>query len=362
MMSELVPLKQQAATLRNLFEERKGELARALPRHLPIERFMRLILTACTRTPRLFESTPASVYGAVMQAAQLGLEIDVAGQAHLIPFRNKKTGNYEAQLIPGYKGLIALARRSGEISTISARAVFEKDYFDYKYSLEKDTLDHKPCEEENRGELSHVYAIARLKDGGIQWEVMPRSDVERVRKQARAGNDGPWVTHYEEMAKKTVLRRLCKLLPSSVELQTAIALDEHADAGIPQTFDVQVIPDVPDTGTAPSSTVPPPAPPPPPAPTAPPPAEPPPPIEEPPPLTDYDDPKAGFEPEEPPTAPESQSQKQGEPPPAPAERKRRRGRPPKKQEAKAVKPGVCPECERYVSRYGHRADCKTGQK
>ena len=176
-----------------------------------------------------------------MQCAQLGLEPGGAlGHAYLIPFdkRQKINGRWEtvsteAQLIIGYRGMIDLARRSGQILSISARTVHVNDKFSYSYGLEE-TLEHSPCETGDRGELTHVYAVARLKDGGVQFEVMSRADVEKVRALSKAGSSGPWVDHFDEMAKKTVIRRLFKYLPVSIELQKAVVMDERAEAGLSQ--------------------------------------------------------------------------------------------------------------------------------
>ncbi|MFN3771603.1 MAG: recombinase RecT, partial [Ectopseudomonas guguanensis] len=97
-----------------------------------------------------------------------------------------------------------------------------------------ESLSHRPAEDGSEGDITHVYAVARLKDGGRQFEVMSKAQVEAVRAQSKAGKSGPWVSHWEEMAKKTVIRRLFKYLPVSVEIQRAVTLDEAAEAGLPQ--------------------------------------------------------------------------------------------------------------------------------
>jgi len=143
--------------------------------------------------------------------------------------------------------MIDLARRSGQIISISARSVHEKDKFNYSYGLEED-IKHVPADGE-RGNLTHVYAVARLKDGGVQFEVMSRSDIEAVKRQSKASGNGPWVTHFDEMAKKTAIRRLFKYLPVSIEIQRAVTIDERAEAGIDQdnagalTGEYAVVPD-----------------------------------------------------------------------------------------------------------------------
>jgi len=173
----------------------------------------------------------------VVEASQLGLEPDgVLGHAYLVPFNNRKTGQREAQLIPGYKGLVELSRRSGNLSTIYAHVVHERDQYRFCYGLTP-TLEHTPTGEPDPGPIVAAYAVAHLRDGGVQFEWLWKKEIDGIRAQSKAGSSGPWVTHYDEMAKKTALRRLCKLLPVSVELQRAVALDEMAEAGVPQRMD-----------------------------------------------------------------------------------------------------------------------------
>lgn len=214
----------------------KGQLQAALPKHLTPERVTRVFLTTLRQSPALMRCSPASLFGAMFQASQLGLEIgNGLGHAYLVPYKT------EATLVIGYKGLIDLARRSGQISTIRAHEVRKGDKFTYRLGLSEDIV-HEPGETRDMGDdgITHVYAVAKLKDGGVQFEVMTRQEIESVRKRSRASKDGPWVTDYAMMARKTVLRRLCKLLPASIEMATAIALDEQADANLSQVFDVDM--------------------------------------------------------------------------------------------------------------------------
>lgn len=236
-MSTAISIKEKAATVRTLIERSKAQIQAALPRHLTAERMMRVCNTAVQKTPQLLDCEPRSLIGAIVQASQLGLEPDgTLGHAYLIPFNNRKSGKTECQFIPGYKGLIELARRSSQISTIYAQAVHANDEWDFSFGLDP-RLTHKPTDGDP-GPLIAVYAVARLRDGGAQFEWMWKREVDAIRASSRAGNSGPWVTHYEEMAKKTALRRLCKLLPTSPELARAVALDEQAEASVPQQLDV----------------------------------------------------------------------------------------------------------------------------
>jgi recombination protein RecT len=225
-------------TLRQLLEKSKEQIALALPRHLTPERMIRVALTAVQRTTKLQECDALSVVGAVVQASQLGLEPDgVLGQAYLVPYWNSKTRKMEAQLQPGYKGLIALARRSGELSTLFSELVYERDRFKV---VKGDTprLIHEPdYRSEDRGELIGAYAVVIFKDGGKDFEFMPMHELNKIRAMSKSkdkdGNEyGPWATHPEEMYRKCPIRRLAKRLPLSPEFQRAAAQDEYVDAGV----------------------------------------------------------------------------------------------------------------------------------
>lgn len=231
------------ATLAELItgDSMKKQFALALPKHLNPDRFTRVALTEMRKVPKLMEADPASFMGAIMQCAQLGIEPGGAlGHAYLLPFENRRSGKTEVQFILGYKGMIDLARRSGQIVSIEARAVFDQDEFSVSFGLNPD-LKHEPAwEAEERGELRAVYAVAKLQGGGIQFEVMGRKEIERIRNESQGfkaaentarkyGRDAnsPWHTHFEEMAKKTVLRRLFKYLPVSIEYAEALEREDR---------------------------------------------------------------------------------------------------------------------------------------
>ena len=216
----------------------KQQMALALPRHVTADRLARVALTELRRNPSLMKCDQMSLLGAIMTCAQLGLEPGgPLGHAYLVPFDNRRDGRVEVQFIIGYRGMIDLARRSGQIQSIEARAVYEGDQFDVRFGLDSN-LSHVPdFENPNRTQpdkLRFVYAVAKLKDGGVQFEVMSRREIEAARAQSRAATSGPWQTHYEAMALKTVIRRLFKYLPISIELATAVEQDERAELGLPQ--------------------------------------------------------------------------------------------------------------------------------
>jgi recombination protein RecT len=229
---------EKPTTIQGFLDTYKGEIQRALPRHMTADRMARIALTEFRKNPALLKCEPASLFGAVIQCAQLGLEPGGAlGHAYLIPFENRKKGITEVQFIVGYRGMIDLARRSGQIVSLEAHAVYEGDQFECEFGLES-TLKHVPdWQNENRtkdDKLKFVYAVAKLKDGGTQFEVMSRAEIIAIRARSRAASSGPWVTDFPAMALKTVIRRLFKYLPVSVEMQQAVGLDEQVEAGLSQ--------------------------------------------------------------------------------------------------------------------------------
>lgn len=212
-------------TIQQLLTSYKNQITAALPSHLTADRMSRIALTEIRRNPKLLECDPVSLFGAVIQASQLGLEIGPGG-AHLVPFKK------QVQMIPDYRGLMALARRSGDISGFYAQIVCSNDEFDYQFGTQE-FLHFKPAKS-NRGEIIGAFAIAHFKEGGSQFEYMTIEDIEDIKKRSKASNSGPWITDYEAMAKKTVIRQICKYLPVSVELQKAITLDELNDRDVEQ--------------------------------------------------------------------------------------------------------------------------------
>ena len=223
---------EEPKTIAGYLKKLQPELQKALPKHITPERITRIVLTTIRNNPALQECSPASLLGAVMQSAQLGLEPGIVGHCYLVPFNRKIKGQNgapdqwvkEVQFIIGYKGMIDLARRSGHIQSIYAHTVHEADDFVYELGLHP-KLIHKPATG-NRGAMTHVYAVAHFKDGGYQFEVFSKQDVENVRKRSKSKDNGPWKTDYEEMAKKTVIRRMWKYLPISIEIQQQVSQDE----------------------------------------------------------------------------------------------------------------------------------------
>ena len=203
------------------------EIARALPKHMDPDRLARIALTTIRTNPMLLQCSIESLMASVMQAAQLGLEPGLLGHCYLIPFRNKKLGTVEVQFIVGYKGMIDLARRSGNIQSINVHEVYKNDYFKLQYGLE-DTLEHIPYhlredkEFTEAGPLKGAYMVAKFKDGGHQIHYMSKKEIDSLRQRSKSADNGPWTTDYVEMVKKTVVRSAWKWLPISVEVMKQV--------------------------------------------------------------------------------------------------------------------------------------------
>ncbi|MDN7951802.1 recombinase RecT [Burkholderia multivorans] len=247
--SKMVARDAGIGSVKQFFESQKATLAAVLPRHVSPDRMLKIALGALRTTPKLMECTVESLMGAVVQCSQLGLEPNTPlGHAYLIPFEKKKkvggewvTEKVETQIVIGYKGLIDLARRSGQVVSIAAHAVYEHDHFDYAFGLDE-KLEHKPAMSA-RGRVIAFYAVAKLVGGGHAFEVMSAEQVNEIRdasqnyKFARDKEKTVWGQHYEEMGRKTVLRRLFKYLPVSIELASAAALDDVGASGRSQALD-----------------------------------------------------------------------------------------------------------------------------
>lgn len=228
-------------TMQQYIQSMEGEIRKALPSVITPERFTRIVLSAISVNPKLGSCTPASFLGAMMTSAQLGLEVNTPlGQAYVLPYSNK--GVLEAQFQLGYKGLIDLAYRSGEVESIQAHVVYENDEFDCQYGLEP-KLSHKPADSD-RGEPVKVYAVFKTKSGGFGFEVMSMDDVRRhAAKYSKAYGSAfsPWKTNFEEMAKKTVLKRVLKYAPLKSDFVRQAVQDETVKHGISE--DMYSVPD-----------------------------------------------------------------------------------------------------------------------
>lgn len=227
-----VPAPAGKPAMQQYIQKMEGEIKKALPSVLTPERFTRIILSALSSNPKLAETTPQSFLGAMMTAAQLGVEPNTPlGQAYLLPYWNGRNNRYECQFQLGYKGLLDLAYRSGDISVIQAQVVYENDDFSYSYGLEP-KLKHIPAKAD-RGDPTHVYAVFRTKSDGYGFEV---ASIEAIRAHAqrysKSFGNGPWQTNFEEMAKKTVLKRVLKYAPLKSEFVRKLVQDETIKTSI----------------------------------------------------------------------------------------------------------------------------------
>ncbi len=224
--NQIAQKKPEQKSMQQYIKSMEGEIKKALPSVITPERFTRIVLSAISVNPKLASCTPASFLGAMMTSAQLGLEVNSPlGQAYVLPYNNK--GVQEAQFQLGYKGLIDLAYRSGEVESIQAHVVYENDEFSCEYGLEP-KLVHKPADR-NRGEAIKVYAVFKTKSGGFGFEVMSMDDVRKhAAKYSKAygSSFSPWKTNFEEMAKKTVLKRVLKYAPLKSDFVKAVVQDD----------------------------------------------------------------------------------------------------------------------------------------
>jgi recombination protein RecT len=233
------------------FESWRPTLTAVLPRHLSADRIIKMALSTVMRSPDLHACTPVSIVKSVISAAEMGLEVGgFLGEAYILPFSNKKKvrdGNVwkeakvtEAQLIPGYKGLLKLARQTGDISEVYATVVDEEEYkrglFRVTLGTER-SIEHTMLLEGRSGELFAVYAVVKFKDGSRHFEVLTKAMVEGIRGRSKAAHAGPWVTDYHAMAKKTAIKQALKTVtlspekPRDLAAAMALAADDAADAG-----------------------------------------------------------------------------------------------------------------------------------
>lgn len=229
-MSEVV----KKQTLKDYLEKQAPAIKMALPKHVGFERFTRVALTALAGNQKLRDCTPISFLGALMTSAQLGLEVNTPlGYAYLIPYKEV------CQFQIGYKGLLDLAYRSGQVEFIQANVVREGDVFDYEFGINP-VLKHKPAMQ--RGKALCYYAVLKLKSGGAFYEVMNVDEVTKHKdKFSKAKSDGtPWATDFDEMAKKTVLKKVLKYAPLSIEVSNALSADESVKMDI--TSDMSLVP------------------------------------------------------------------------------------------------------------------------
>lgn len=245
------PVRKKASTFRQMLDSSKDQILLALPRHIDAGKMIRVVMTSLQKNPALMDCDQRSVIGAVIEASQLGLMPDgILGEGYLVPYKGK------CQFQPGYRGLVSLARRSGEVSDIYSELVFTCDTFKVTYGLNK-TLEHEPNlahddywkvdANGNMPTLKGAYAVVVFKDGIRNFVYMPRKRLDQIRATSKSLNSdySPWNTAVgaPEMFKKCPIRQLAKMLPLSPEFQKAAMLDEYADAGVIQGSEFHLDPD-----------------------------------------------------------------------------------------------------------------------
>ena len=232
-MSDNLPAKRP--TIKDIIMARKDDIREIIPAHISIDRFLKTAVMATKNNDNIKNCSLETKIGSIVECATLGLEPGTGtGEAYLVPFKSICT------LIIGYRGLMKLARQSGEIRNIFARIVYENEVFINKYG-NKPVLEHTPAPPSERGNKIGVYAVAIFKDGSESWEYLWGEEVENIKKISRSSShySSPWQNFPEEMWKKTAIRRLAKFLPLSIEkhnnvLQRAVTIDEMGEANILQ--------------------------------------------------------------------------------------------------------------------------------
>lgn len=197
-----------------------GQIKPLLPPSVTTERFMRVVLTAVQGKPELLGMDRAALFTACLNCAKDGLIPD-GKEAALVPFAGKP------QYMPMVRGIIKTIHNSGGVSTLTPMVVYEKDKFRYWVDDRGVHLEHEPMLTGDSGKFSVVYAIAKMRDGTTEIEVMTKGEVDKIRAVSLAKNGGPWNDWYDEMAKKTVIRRLAKRLPLSADAEAVVQRDDE---------------------------------------------------------------------------------------------------------------------------------------
>lgn len=234
----------QPTDIAGLLEANRNALLQALPKSIKIDRFLRVAMNAIARNPDLQKCTASSLFGAIMQSAQFGLEVGLMNQAHLVPYWNSEKRSFEAQFQIGYLGLRDMAEWYGDVEDGDAQVVYELDEFDYELG-DTPSIHHKPAKGQSRGDVAYYYAWAKPKNGKIKVAVMSRQEVEEhrdkfVRKTKQGDYSPAWTKSFDAMGIKTVMRKCYKLVARSPQLREAIALDELQEVQIPQGLGVEL--------------------------------------------------------------------------------------------------------------------------
>ncbi len=213
-------------TLKGLLDQQISKFQEVAPKYMNVERLIRLMLAAYSRNPKIAQCSPASVLLFTMRCAETGLEPIGAGGAWPVPYENRKNGTTELQFIPDYRGLIALAKKNGDITDAVTYPVYTQDKFVIEYGMNPN-VEHKPCVIGDKGELLGVYMIVTLRDGQKQVHWMDMADIRHIQGKSKASGFGPWKTDFVAMALKSVVRKGLKLFARSPQLQNALEYDNE---------------------------------------------------------------------------------------------------------------------------------------
>ena len=242
--SKATPASNAITITKDFLESRTESITSMLPEGISEKKFMAGFYNALYRTPALAACDKTSLLLACMNLAAVGLTPNnPLGLAYLLPYRNNKTNREECQAIIGFQGLLHLCRQSGQIASVEAWAVYDGDVFDYAFGTTP-YVHHVP--KNTTKDLTHAYAVVRLTSGAVQFDVMTRAEIDAIKDRSKASKYGPWVTDYPEMAKKTVLRRITKVLPKSDLLAAAVQMEEaHVEGrGALATAETQLLAEV----------------------------------------------------------------------------------------------------------------------
>lgn len=217
----------------DLLGKYRSSIAQVLPKHLNADRMIQICTTLIAKNPDIANCTTASIIGAVTQASILGFKpVAALGHCYFVPYNNKQAdGSYakEVQFMIGYKGFIDLCRRSGELKTIHAACVYEGDQFSYQLGLYPE-LKHVPSAPiESVEKLTHAYAVAHYKDGGYNFVVLKKPQIESLRLRNRSQKNyinGAWKSDYDKMSMAKAIKQLATFMPLSEETQLAVQSDE----------------------------------------------------------------------------------------------------------------------------------------
>ena len=217
----------QIAEFRSTLARMESQIKAALPPRVPVERFIRVVMTAVQGNSKLLELDRASLYAACLQCAASGLMPD-GKEAALVPMKGRVT------FLPMLAGVVKKIHESGDVVSISPHVVCQKDAFEYWVDETGEHIKHRPELGDDRGEITHAYAIVRTTTG-VYIDVMSRRDIDKVRAVSTAHAGPAWSNWYSEMAKKAVLKRLSKRLPGAPDLDEEPETAAAPNSAAPQT-------------------------------------------------------------------------------------------------------------------------------